>query len=472
MMGKSFEVPAQSEASSNESSTETSLVSVSKNDKSEYQTHDFILDKRKAPASKKAGGISISPCLLDPLVQDLSSSSRYYLSHFASKLTRDLVSHDVPDHNPYPNSAIYLSNTFSDPLNAATDSTLSLTLGSPGGEPHSRNELSAKTLRDALTAKQKALQFLRQALDNVETVDREVVLTTILLSINFELVASGNDEWKVHVEGARKLIDHFQLPSGTPGSPMGQLRDYATADCLIYYVLGSAFLLRNSRANTAHHSPNVLPMLERSEVNSYMSCPAVLLQVVLSASHLSDQQGSVISEEEDQDPIDNEVEEASRLMEKAQSFDVHAWSARVQGISSHNDFESRLHIALAHKSAVCLYINRAVPSAKLLNYYSIQALVQNIIDNLSSILPGDPLLKGTCWPTFMAGAESESPELQKWVVTRIYVLWEILPWGYLRNTLGILRMIWGLKDNPDPLTRGSDGWLQKMKALGKEWIVV
>lgn len=161
------------------------------------------------------------------------------------------MTHDVPDHNPYrslialtrdhphllhiiiANSAIYLSNTFSDPLSSATDSTLSLPTGGVEGDNLPRNDLSTRTLRDALTAKQKALRFLRQALDNIDTVDREVVLTTILLSINFELVASGKEDWKVHVEGARQLIDQFQLPSGTPDSPMGQLRDYAIADCLM-----------------------------------------------------------------------------------------------------------------------------------------------------------------------------------------------------------------------------------------------
>jgi hypothetical protein len=212
-------------------------------------------------------------------------------------------------------------------------------------------------------------------------------------------------------------------------------------------------------------------MLKRSEANSYLSCPAVLLQVVLSASHLSDYEGGIISEE-GQDPMDSQIDEASSLMEKAQSFDVRSWASRVRGISTHDDFKSRLHIALAHQSAVCLYINRAVPAAKLLDGNSIDSLVQNIIDNLSPILPGDPLLKGTCWPTFMAGAESKTPERQDWIVTRMYVLWEILPWGYLRNTLGILRTIWGLKDNPGSATKEFDGWLQKLKAFGYEWIVV
>lgn len=212
-------------------------------------------------------------------------------------------------------------------------------------------------------------------------------------------------------------------------------------------------------------------MLKRAEANSYLSCPSTLLQVVLSASHLSDQQGGLISEES-QNPNKSQSEEAWRLMERAESFDVSAWAECVQGISSHNDFESRLHIAMAHKSAVCLYINRAVPIAKLLDERGIEILVQNIIDNLSPILPGNPLLKGTCWPTFMAGAESVAPERQSWIVSRIHVLWEILPWGYIRTTLDILREIWDLKSNPNPKAKGVDGWLQKMKALEKEWIVV
>lgn len=212
-------------------------------------------------------------------------------------------------------------------------------------------------------------------------------------------------------------------------------------------------------------------MLKRAEANSYMSCPSTLLQVVLLASHLSDQQRGLISEA-GQNPSNSQAEEAWRLMERAKSFDVSAWAECVQGISSHNDFESRLHIAMAHKSAVCLYINRAVPIAKLLDERGIEILVQNIIDNLSPILPGDPLLKGTCWPTFMAGAECVIPERQSWIVSRMHVLWEILPWGYIRNALQILREIWGLKSNPNPMVQGVDGWLQEMKALEKEWIVV
>ena len=80
MMGKTFEIPAQPEVSTKESTSESSLVPVSRNGTSEYQMHNFTLSNCKVPEENNQG-ISIAPCLLDPLVQDLSPSSRYYLSH-------------------------------------------------------------------------------------------------------------------------------------------------------------------------------------------------------------------------------------------------------------------------------------------------------------------------------------------------------------------------------------------------------
>ncbi|KAF3481384.1 acriflavine sensitivity control protein acr-2 [Arthroderma uncinatum] len=326
------------------------------------------------------------------------------------------------------------------------------------------NGISAQLSRGhALAAKQKTLQLLNQSLSDIDNVDPEVILTAILLSINYELVSSGKDDWKVHVEGAQKLIDYFGLSRhsdlGTH-SAMGALRDHVVSDCLIYYILGSTFSPKLPRTGAIHYPPlDALPMLERAEANSYMSCPAFLLQIMLSASHLSSLDKVTTLEEE----------QAFYLMKRAQSFGIHAWAASVQGISSYNDFDSRVHVATAHKSAVCLYIHRAVPSASLLDKSSIKATINDIIWHLSFILPGNLLLKGTSWPTFIAGAESHDPEQRAWVVARLHALWEILPWGYVHTAIEMLRTTWAAEDLATELT---GGWLQRLKALGNDWIVV
>ena len=217
-----------------------------------------------------------------------------------------------------------------------------------------------------------------------------------------------------------------------------------------------------------HYSHDVRSSLERAEANSYMSCPAALLQIMLSASLLSESDPEESSGKE-QLTTDRKTQHARNLMQQAESFDINAWAASVQGISLHNDLESRVHVGLAHKSAVCLYIHRAVPFANLLDEDSVETHVHKITHNLSFILPGDRLLKGTSWPTFIAGAESKDPEQQAWVVERLYILWEALPWGYVHTAIEMLQTIWRMKDPNGP---SATSWLQKFKALGNDWIVV
>ncbi|KAM5445569.1 hypothetical protein MaudCBS49596_007389 [Microsporum audouinii] len=458
MMGKSFDVPAvpaqeQATASATPGHQELSLPRKYRFVPSNVPESDAVNDDETE--------VSISPCLVDPLFQDLDRTSRFYISHFTDQMCRDLVTYDVPRHNPYrgivplirdhalllhviiANSAIHISN-----VQSKGSAQLN---GLPGQHPH----------HDALMAKQKTLQLLSKAMNDINAVDPEVILTAILLSINYELVSSGKDDWKVHVEGAQKLIDYFGMSRRSDlSSAMSALRDHVVSDCLIYYILGSTFSARRPNMGTASYPfLDVLPLLERAEANSYMSCPAFLLQIMLSASHLSSLDKVTAFEQE----------QALNLIEKARGFDINAWAASVQGISSTNDFESRVHVASAHKLAVCLYIHQAVPSARLMDKHSSKATVEDIIGHLSFILPGNLLLKGTSWPTFIAGAETHDPTHRAWIVARLHALWEMLPWGYVHTAIEMLKTIWSMEDLATDTT---GGWLQKLKALGNDWIVV
>ncbi|KAM5461111.1 hypothetical protein MferCBS49748_007382 [Microsporum ferrugineum] len=402
MMGKSFDVPAvpaqeQATASATSGHQELSLPRKYRFVPSNVPESDAVNDDETE--------VSISPCLVDPLFQDLDRTSRFYISHFTDQMCRDLVTYDVPRHNPYrgivplirdhalllhviiANSAIHISN-----VQSKGSAQLN---GLPGQHPH----------HDALMAKQKTLQLLNKAMNNINAVDPEVILTAILLSINYELVSSGKDDWKVHVEGAQKLIDYFGMSRRSDlSSAMSALRDHVVSDCLIL-----------------------------DKVTAF------------------------------------EQEQALNLIEKARGFDINAWAASVQGISSTNDFESRVHVASAHKLAVCLYIHQAVPSARLMDKHSSKATVEDIIGHLSFILPGNLLLKGTSWPTFIAGAETHDPTHQAWIVARLHALWEMLPWGYVHTAIEMLKTIWSMEDLATDTT---GGWLQKLKALGNDWIVV
>lgn len=157
------------------------------------------------------------------------------------------MTYDIPSHNPYrnlisltrnhpfllqaviANSAIHLSNLHSSPpsLDLCSDG------GGAGKSITTTTDMVSHFRRDAFNAEQKALQLLREAPQPTRGVERDVILSTILLFINFELMSSGKDRWKVHVEGARKIIANFQPRKEPADAETGMLHDYVVADCLM-----------------------------------------------------------------------------------------------------------------------------------------------------------------------------------------------------------------------------------------------
>lgn len=211
-------------------------------------------------------------------------------------------------------------------------------------------------------------------------------------------------------------------------------------------------------------------MLERGELNSYLSCPAGFLQIILLASHFSRSvQDSLLNRS--QGDSDYQLQRGLELMNKVNSFNLSAWAAGVQGLALQNDFRSRLHVASAHRSAICLYINRAVSSGALLDETGVKILVTDIIDHLSHIRPGNHLLKSTSWPTFIAGIEARDSKHQRWAVEHLSALWGMLPWGYIHTAMEMLAMTWRL-DLENRANRAIDRENWPRLLFGKDWIVV
>jgi hypothetical protein len=79
------------------------------------------------------------------------------------------------------------------------------------------------TYLDALTAKHRALNMLRNALIDKPTTDSDVILAVMILFVELELLDSDQDNWKHHIEGARTIIAGLckpQLLEKLPTSPL------------------------------------------------------------------------------------------------------------------------------------------------------------------------------------------------------------------------------------------------------------
>ena len=234
------------------------------------------------------GSIQVSPLgsLTDPLVQDVNHVSRKYLFYcelpspscsvpdtslinvritVASDVCRDLVLYDIPKHNPFreliplthqhpvllqiiiANSALHMSNACQKSLVLATPTFPLRHRTSPLTSPRSSSSAThqPESYNDALAAKQRALHLLKSALTNIASVDIDVTLAVVLLFVEFELIDSGRDNWRHHINGTRMIIETLCGPSISTQTAMSPLRSCLISNCLVYI---------NSRSIQKHKS--------------------------------------------------------------------------------------------------------------------------------------------------------------------------------------------------------------------------
>ncbi|RYH08991.1 MAG: hypothetical protein EON57_05175, partial [Alphaproteobacteria bacterium] len=110
-------------------------------------------------------------------------------------------------------------------------------------------------------------------------------------------------------------------------------------------------------------------------------------------------------------------------------------------------------IAAAHRSAVCIYLARVLPSTNpLIDPSSGTALVNltelanDVVHQISHLKPGDALFKSICWPLFLAGAESRDPVQREWIMNTLDELYSHMFWGYLHTSKRVLEAIWKYLD--------------------------
>ncbi|KKO98116.1 hypothetical protein THAR02_09778 [Trichoderma harzianum] len=420
--------------------------------------------------------------LTDPLFQDLDRNSRYYLAHFADRVCKDLVARDGPGANPFRDlipltnkhplllqvlvatSAIHWSNIFR-PITAIPTG-----LSDPGGylaQLRSKDLVSRQALIDALTAKQKAMGHLQEVLDTLDPGGSEVVLAAMHFFIKFDLIDLEKSEgkgWRAHLEGASSILA-LLAPGGNGSEPNRMLRDCVVADCFIYHILGSTLASGSLATNIARYAFELLPVMKRVEVNSYLSCPPEILHIILVASKLSYETPCT-------DWSLSAADEALALIDEALAFDIPAWADKLRQNPRVQDIDSRIHIASAHRSAACLYILQALPLVRAVRPVDTEFLVGDILGHLGQISVDDPYYKATSWPTFIAGAETRDAEKRTWAMKRLLGIWETCPWGYLFTAIELLKAAWELQDANPGSDESGVNWLQGLKGMGIDALIV
>lgn len=219
-----------------------------------------------------------------------------------------------------------------------------------------------------------------------------------------------------------------------------------------YDILGTTL---TDSAPSNDMSLDLIPTDLDAQANICLSCPPMLLQVIrdVSSQHYA---GS--------------NDDNARLVSVVDAFTPHLWASSLQHVSSTFDLSMRTHIGCAYKSAVKIYITRSSSSTSTGPATALEDLVADIITHLEHVPPSDPYFKATCWPSFIAGAETDVPARRNWVAARFEVALKTLPWGYLASAVDLLEEVWARKAKKENEGAGAR-WLVELKVAEGDWLI-
>ncbi|KAI0114555.1 fungal-specific transcription factor domain-containing protein [Hypoxylon sp. NC0597] len=457
--------------------------------------------------------------LLDPLFQDLGLSSRYYLNYYAVRFCQDLVIYDSPEHG---------TNPFRELVPMSQEYPFLREIIIAASALHFCNAMrwnrsprpAVDALVDALRARHRAIKSLQTVIEQqkdlsdveLDGAEKDALLAAVLFFVNFALIDSGKGGWRAHMNFVGRLLSmrtpissHSKCSASAtmttkpqsnlkpyldfvtfeplislsfahqPASTSQSLgiRDYITSDSMAYYIWSNALdSLISSGTRTAStpvafdgHYTEILPILLRTEANSYHSCPSRLLYAIFRTSQLAKD----VRSNETSSLNDQQMESCLELLEEIQAFDCDAWAAQVcakivadAGFLDKAELEYRKHIAATYRAAVCLYILLVAPEVRrqFSHHASCNEIGKDVVPtitnttdlattvfyHLSFIPTNSPLFKFATWPIFLTGVETADCSRRAWVLDRLRDMRDLCPWGMLTSTMETLVEIWRIRD--------------------------
>lgn len=299
-------------------------------------------------------------------------------------------------------------------------------------------------------------------------------------------------------------------------SQQSSVLDCVASDFIAYYVWsGTLDTLTFSAQKAGFDIPfididpiRILPILQRTEANSYHSCPAQLLLLILRTSLLA---RDIFSNGFGFPTVD-QLDACAELLSQMQSFDPQAWAddiyarnLRIFGYVDEHEVRLRTHIASTYRATACLYMLLIAPSlqshirqrgalsqnvtdAHLPALLNTEDYAATILEMLSFVTPSSPLFKYTTWPVWMTGVETVLPDRRAWVMERLRAMMVSCPWGMLKAAMESLTEIWQLRDAEatsddagdyiiwgeaaDAEVPRRDNWLVQLRSLEIDCLIV
>ncbi|KAJ4104059.1 hypothetical protein NW760_010735 [Fusarium oxysporum] len=229
--------------------------------------------------------ISIPKALTDPIFQDIPHDARELIDYYGQSICSSIMMVDGLQ-NPY-RDVISLVGASKAVANAIMAVASCHAIHSKAGYPVFLNPAgrsfdisTISEINRSIIFKQKALAYLADAISEPLEEAKTYILATITLLMLLELYEGGAGPWRVHLEGAKQLLDAETADDGirSPRMIRNMLEELA-----IFDIFGSAFV---------QHSPQTLPLSTRLTASdrdmmfslSGLGCPMQILTAIESVN--------------------------------------------------------------------------------------------------------------------------------------------------------------------------------------------
>ncbi|PGG97482.1 hypothetical protein GX51_07294 [Blastomyces parvus] len=462
--------------------------------------------------------------LIDPLFQGLDKISRYYLAYFDRKFCKLMVLFEVPHKNPYRRliqmvnvssgvcaamaaiGACHLLHVlhYSDQHSVDNHSLRGKRRSLEDGEQFARspNPKVRVAYQHLLLLKHRALCQLEQSLSNPKTRGEDASIACALLLMVLDMVESGRGTWKLHVEGAKRLLQtrfcslgeiNEDGSSRVPCAAYDSFNMFLAGSCLTFDIMGSTLTPSGSWSEPVSSqlitSPN---LLSDTEKEVWLGCPGSLLRIILYISSLR-HAGS--SSQTFAPKVD-----LSTIVSQINAFDPERWTREIyhsmyagmedpfpanhlsresswrppvlgspepaENINPLSDSDALFHLASAYKITITLYAIRILqhPSREECTFFAEQ--VTTVLTHISLIPPSSELFKSILWPTFIAGAECRCPAQRAWFRDKLDHMWRQCWTVNIREAMRVLDAIWRREDQHD------GDWAQYFDRFGANWLFI
>ncbi|KAJ5888171.1 hypothetical protein N7495_008212 [Penicillium taxi] len=467
--------------------------------------------------------------LVDPLVQDLTKMTRFYIHHYNEHVA-ECISLYPQFNNPWRDlialvgSSSLLANSlaalgaihyslignsesempWSSPNLAASNPILTPAYIERMVTPSTSRHPTSKAYRHFLELKQRTLNQLSKDLSKPELrYDARIPAVIVVLAL-LDIFESGSGAWSYHIEGAKKLLNHRQVKQDNElGEGILQgLETFAVDGCLIMEIMGST-LARPGALSKPFYTTMGSARLKRLEGTSWVGCPAYLLEIIFYVHTLwyPDPEAASAIPQPTNLPMALQCQSLTHesfvaLLQSIHNFDPVNWAQDMQAHFFIPDLSTRITLARCYKAAIYLYTSRVLsrpregfsPSWDDIGVPSDHsAIAHDLIAYICSVPVSDPHFKCFIWPTFIAGAECRRFSQRTVILEKLGALYQSVLSVNVRNAAWVLRLMWqkqDLKQRKDLLQDGVlqigieddfDGtfdWIDELDEYSLDWLFI